>query len=88
MRNEAEYLAQFGELPPQPEGEAEVDEAAANAPGVVIPEAGDEPADLAPMADPLLPSDGGNAPVAVIEQEIDLEAVRDELRKRNEESGN
>jgi len=88
MRNEAEYLAQFGELPPQPEGAAEVDEAAANAPSVVIPEAGDEPADLAPMADPLLPSDGGNAPVAVIEQEIDLEAVRDELRKRNEESGN
>ena len=87
MREEAEYLAQFGELPP-PAAEVEVDEAAANAPGMVIPEAENEPADLAPMADPLPPSDGGNAPVAVIEQEIDLEAVRDELRKRNEESGN
>jgi len=88
MRKEAEYLAQFGELPPRPEGETEVDEAAANAPGMVIPEAEEEPADLPPMADPLSPSDGGNAPVAESDPESDLEAVRDELRKRNDESGN
>jgi hypothetical protein len=88
MRKEAEYLAQFGELPPRPEGEAEVDEAAANAPGMVIPETEDEPANLPPAADPLSPSDGGNAPVAESEPESDLEAVRDELRKRNDESGN
>ena len=87
-RKEAEYLAQFGELPPQPEGAAEVDEAAANAPGMVIPETEDEPADLPPTADPLSPSDGGNAPVAESEPDSDLEAVREELRKRNDESGN
>ena len=88
MSKEAEYLAQFGELPPRPDGELEGDDTDANAPGIVIPEAANEPDDLAPMADPLSLPDGGNAPVAVIEQEIDLEAVRDELRKRNEESGN
>ncbi len=85
MRKEAEYLAQFGELPPSPQGEGEVDEAAANAPGMVIPKPVDEPIDLAPIADPSSPSDGGNAPVAETETGSDLEAVRDELRKRNEE---
>jgi len=88
MREEAEYLAQFGELPPPPAAEVEVDEAAANAPGMVIPEGRNELSDLAPVADPLPPSDGGNAPAAVIEQQIDRETVREELRKRNEESGN
>jgi len=85
MRKEAEYLAQFGELPPQPQGEIDVDEAGANAPGMIIPEITDEPADLPPMAGRLSPSDGGNAPVAMSEAGSDLEAVREELRKRNEE---
>jgi len=75
MRKEAEYLAQFGELPPPPQEERDVDEAAANAPGVIIPEITDEP------------SDGGNAPAAVSETGSDLEAVREELRNRNEEPG-
>jgi hypothetical protein len=87
MRKEAEYLAQFGELPPPPQEERDVDEAAANAPGVIIPEIADEPADLPPKADPLSPSDGGNAPAAVSETGSDLEAVREELRNRNEEPG-
>lgn len=87
LRKEAEYLAQFGELPPPPRGEGEVDAAAANAPGMVIPEAADEPVDLPPMVDPLSSSDGGNAPVAETEPASDLEAIRDELRKRNEQPG-
>ena len=86
MRKEAEYLAQFGELPPPPQGQGEVDAAAANAPGMIIPKPVDEPADLPPMADPLSSTDGGNAPVAELETGSDLEAVRDELRQRNEES--
>ena len=88
MRKEAEYLAQFGELPPSDSGEAKLDGAAANAPGMVIPEAeGDSGETLLPVeSTPAL--DGGNAPVAVAEPTSDLDAVRDELRKRNEESEN
>ena len=33
-------------------------------------------------------TDGGNAPVIEGEPESDLEAIREELRKRNEESAN
>ena len=88
MREEAEYLAQFGELPPSADGELAVDETAANAPSMVIPEpdesSGENPAPT--ESPPTL--DGGNAPAAVTEPESDLDAVRDELRKRNEESGN
>jgi len=88
MREEAEYLAQFGELPPSADGELAADETAANAPSMVIPEpdegSGENPAPT--ESPPTL--DGGNAPTAVTEPESDLDAVRDELRKRNEESGN
>lgn len=52
MRKEAEYLAQFGELPPQPQGENGVDASGANAPGMIIPENADEPTDLPPMEEP------------------------------------
>jgi len=85
LRKEAEYLAQFGELPPPPDGENTVDEAAANAPTMVIPEADElmpPPANSAPA------SDGGNAPVATADPVSDLDAIRDELRKRGEEQGN
>jgi hypothetical protein len=88
MRKEAEYLAQFGELPPSADGEDTIDSAATNAPGMVIPEAdGDSGETLAPAESP--PAlDGGNAPVAVTEPASDLDTIRDELRKRNEETGN
>ena len=87
VRKEAEYLAQFGELPPPPDGEITVDEAAANAPTMVIPEAGGDEL-MPPPAGSATASDGGNAPVATIEPVSDLDAVREELRKRGEEQGN
>jgi hypothetical protein len=87
LRKEAEYLAQFGELPPPPDGENTVDEAAANAPTMVIPEAGGIEL-MPPPADSATASDGGNAPVATVEPVSDLDAVREELRKRGEEQGN
>jgi len=87
LRKEAEYLAQFGELPPPPDGENTIDEAAANAPTMVIPEAGENEL-MPPPADSATASDGGNAPVATVEPVSDLDAVREELRKRGEEQGN
>lgn len=87
-REEAEYLAQFGELPPAEDAAGTVDEAAANAPVVVIPESdsgnnmGDAPVESAPA------SDGGNAPSATASPASDLGAVRDELRRRAEENTN
>ncbi len=85
-RREAEYLAQFGELPPSENGDAGIDEATMNAPGVVIPapdtELSPPPGDNQPA------TDGGNAPAAEPSPpETDLDAVREELRKRSEETG-
>lgn len=70
-RKEAEYLAQFGELPPTDTAE-QSDEAVGNLPVAVIPEA-DEP-DESEQAEETLGSD--------------LEAVREELRRRAEEGSN
>ena len=68
-RKEAEYLAQFGELPPQ-EDDGEVEQGG-NLPLAIVPEAEDETEvsrDSGFDADASLPaSDGGNAPVAEIE---------------------
>ena len=88
LRKEAAYLAQFGELPPAPDGDSAGDGAAANAPSMVIPEAG-ENSDVtaAPVESPPA-SDGGNAPAVESEPASDLNAIREELRKRNDESGN
>lgn len=85
-RKEAEYLAQFGELPPRDEPADEPVNAASNAPNVVIP-----PAEEPEVAEPVenLPAiDGGNAPVAEPAPEGDIDSVRDELRRRAEESEN
>ena len=86
LRKEAEYLAQFGELPPPPDGEITTDEAAANAPIMVIPEA-DADELMPPPAESAAASDGGNAPVATADPVSDLDTIRDELRKRGEEQG-
>jgi hypothetical protein len=97
-REEAEYLAQFGELPPREEPAFEPDEAATNAPSAVLP----PPEEVTPLptyedARPVDESrpyeevpavDGGNAPVAVPAPAADLDAVREELRRRAEEPGN
>jgi hypothetical protein len=87
-RKEAEYLAQFGELPPR-EDEMESDEAnMINAPTAIIPPAAEEQ-NLQP-SNTALPPTGSNAPVAEQEAEEspNLEAIREELRRRNEGTEN
>ena len=82
QRREAAYLAQFGELPPSDEAGDEAD--TSNAPGAVYEpvEGGvlNQPYDEAPAVD------GGNAPTVETAPEGDLDAVREELRRRAEES--
>lgn len=89
-REEAAYLAQFGQLPPddsQPAEEADT----GNVPIAVIPEPAEESADAAdggysaPLSAP--ESDASNAPIAVAEPEPsrDLDEIREELKRRNEE---
>lgn len=85
LRSEAEYLAQFGESPP-PEEET-VDEASSgNAPTMVIPEPVAEGPDYSEVVDAPPAFDGGNAHVMEAEPESDLDAIREELQQRNEES--
>jgi len=85
-REEAEYLAQFGVLPPSED--TEVEETSRNVPVAVLPEA---PVDGTTYSDGAgtLPEIGSNAPVAEIspddETASDLESIRDELRRRNDE---
>jgi len=87
MRREAEYLAQFGELPPDDLDVGQPDESAANAPGVELPE------DVAPADNGV--SRAGTAPVvnpedaSPAEQDEaprDLNAIREELQRRAEET--
>lgn len=85
-RREAEYLAQFGELPPAENDGVEIDEAAMNAPSAVIPAPDAEVTQLPGDEQPA--TDGGNAPVAEPSPPAtDIDAVREELRKRSEETG-
>lgn len=83
LQQEAEYHAQFGEAPPPDAGEVSEDPEP-NAPTAVLPAdpAGeDAPAPL--IGDSVPASDGGNAPAAEVESgQSDLEAVREELRRR------
>jgi hypothetical protein len=95
LREEAEYLAQFGELPTSPEGlsegESAVEASSANVPVAVIPEASatDQMEQrYSDGAETAAPKDGGNAPAMNAEPQSDLESIREELRKRNEESAN
>ncbi len=93
LRKEAEYLAQFGVAPPPPESEsADDDEDPGNSPLAVIPDAGEEATPSSGSGDVLPATDGGNAPVMSAEpeeqgEEMDIESVRDELQRRNEEGG-
>ena len=86
LRREAEYLAQFGELPP-PEEETAGEASSGNVPTMVIPEPVAENPDYSEVVDAPPASDGGNAPVMEAEPESDLDAIREELQQRNEESG-
>lgn len=91
LRKEAEYLAQFGVVPPL-QSEA-LDEAAAatNSPEAVIPRNDQQPDRLPDNNDASPATDGGNAPVITAEPEpaetgTDLESIRDELQRRNDGS--
>lgn len=94
LRKEAEYLSQFGVAPPA-DGELGETQAGGeslpegNLPVAVVPEAVEQPdaadaneeADLSPV--------GSNAPVSELAEQqpaaSDLESIRDELRRRNED---
>ena len=84
-REEAAYLAQFGQLPP---AETATDDVmTGNVPMAVIPEAQvSEPTTLSTAT---LPTTGSNAPLMEVEPEpepgSDLEAIREELRRRNDD---
>jgi hypothetical protein len=82
-REEAEYLAQFGVLPS--DDDADAVDTATNAPGVVIPEVVEDSVPNSGSSD-MLATDGGNAPVIDNAPTSDLGEVRDELRRRGEES--
>ena len=105
LREEAAYLAQFGEeLPPATVSDGPVLEA--NTPGALIPSAEPErqPAVTTDDDEPEVifdepvraynnsvpASDGGNAPVmnSDAEPDTDLNSIRDELKRRQEESSN
>ena len=91
MREEAEYLAQFGVLPPS-ENEGVDELPAGNLPTAVVPEAEMPDTQSQNRGDALPAVDGGNAPVAEPgsqeEPATDLDAVREELRRRSDEDGN
>lgn len=92
LREEAEYLAQFGVVPTgdTPRDEAELN--TGNSPIAVIPASeANEPASSESGSAPAA-TDGGNAPVVTEEPvdppDTDLASIRDELQRRNEEGGN
>ncbi len=89
-REEAEYLAQFG-VTPTADGQAQDAMLEGNLPVAVVPEAVDQPQPVARHTDTLPATDSGNAPLAEVEPQppaSDLESIRDELRRRNEEAEN
>lgn len=103
LRKEAEYLAQFGELPAtlgEQTGESAANAPGAVIPKSAAPQAQedvnvvfDDPAPRAAQdgtapAVNSAPATGSNAPAADSEPATQLDAVREELRRRNEESGN
>jgi len=84
-REEAEYLAQFGALPPSEV--AETEDTTGNVPMAVIPEMADDGINYSGGVS-TLPDIGSNAPVIDTspddEAASDLESIRDELRRRND----
>ena len=94
LRREAEYLAQFGVLPPSEEAGAEEELPEGNVPLAVVPESVVEEQPSATGGQPLTAGDGSNAPVIRTEPEeetqeapADLQDIREELRRRNDDYG-
>jgi hypothetical protein len=91
-RDEAAYLAQFGQLPPDESQQTESQETG-NEPIAVIPEPDDGTANSVDedYSEPLFApaSDASNAPVAEADPEPEparnLDEIREELKRRNEE---
>lgn len=87
LQEEAEYLAQFGVARPS-DDEAGDALAEGNLPVAVMPEAAQQPGTGGVAGEAAPATDGGNAPVAQPEPEppaSDLQSIRDELSRRNEE---
>jgi hypothetical protein len=87
-RREAEYLAQFGVLPPDADGARE-ELPEGNVPLAVVPESDEQDARTPARNDTLPATDGGNASGSqaepVEEETTDLQDVREELRRRGED---
>ena len=100
-REEAEYLAQFGEPPPDAAGEPGIGDPGSNVPGAVLPVAPsqeplaaepitspyDEPAPAQPLPEPNAPTVEVAPETPPAEAPTDLEAIREELRRRGEQDG-
>jgi hypothetical protein len=91
LREEAEYLAQFGvALPIEETADDDAEEEMGNTPLAVIPEGSQEPVTYSNSGNVGQATDGGNAPVSVslpVEEDeppTDLESIRDELQRRND----
>jgi hypothetical protein len=78
--------SEFGQLPPDAELASE-DVAGGNEPMVDIPDEPESPPVDPNYAEPANPpmDDASNAPGVVVEEPSDLEAVREELKRRNDE---
>lgn len=87
-REEAEYLAQFGVAPPTEESDSGATDEATNAPVAVIPPVVDDTVSNGVPRRSTPAPDGGNAPTIETAPPKDLDDVRQELRRRSEESGN
>lgn len=92
LRKEAEYLAQFGVLPPSDEGGDNDELPAGNVPLAVVPESGTDEQSSEGYSQPLSVGDGANVPGVRTEPEekaqetpADLQDIREELRRRNEQ---
>jgi len=86
-REDAENFGQFGATPSTETGEGDA-LPEGNVPIAVVPSATDDMNSASTYDESPPASEGGNAPIA--EQsppESDLESVRDELRRRNEQDG-
>ena len=88
LREEAEYLAQFGVLPPTEESATDP-LAEGNAPTLLVPEANAAASSEDSYAETPATNDADTAPVEPESERAatDLESIRDELRRRNEEGG-
>jgi hypothetical protein len=92
LRKEAEYLAQFGVLPPSDDQASEDELPAGNLPLAVVPESAVDEQSSQTYGEPLPAGDDANAPgmrTEPAEEEAeapaDLQGIRDELRRRNED---